>query len=218
MARRQAKRRKQKSKARMQLPAIRIGRIVAPVIAAGIVFATYQLSIALLDRPISDPDGPADSIRQPVVAPDRDVRPFQDVLIDLGGRLGLPGFVEADGAVKYPGGYSDYMVNHERAPGVGPLFGWRGEKGEEFGRGAPNPEQLQRYIDNGCFYFQELEPHQRFFKHANKGYLDWARSVGFLGTADQIVFQLYSEPLQRFRLAARGHGEVTPPLHHRRKC
>ena len=34
--------------------------------------------ISLLDRPISEADGPADSIRQPVVEPDRDVRPFQD--------------------------------------------------------------------------------------------------------------------------------------------
>jgi anaerobic selenocysteine-containing dehydrogenase len=37
--------------------------------------------ISLLDRPICDANGVADSIRQPVVAPDRDVRPFQDVLI-----------------------------------------------------------------------------------------------------------------------------------------
>ena len=44
--------------------------------------------ISLLDRPISEADGPADSIRQPVVEPDRDVRPFQDVLLDLGARLG----------------------------------------------------------------------------------------------------------------------------------
>src|SRR3546814_9980594 len=42
--------------------------------------------ISLLDRPISSADGPADAIRQPVVAPDRDVRPFQDVLIALGAR------------------------------------------------------------------------------------------------------------------------------------
>src|ERR671913_1036814 len=47
--------------------------------------------ISLLDRPISGPDGPADAIRQPVVRPDRDVRAFQSVLIDLGARLGLPG-------------------------------------------------------------------------------------------------------------------------------
>ena len=41
-------------------------------------------TISLLDRPISDADGPADAIRQPVFTPDRDVRSFQSVLIDLG--------------------------------------------------------------------------------------------------------------------------------------
>ena len=40
--------------------------------------------MSLLDRPISSADGPADAIRQPVVKPNRDVRPFQDVVIDLG--------------------------------------------------------------------------------------------------------------------------------------
>ena len=40
--------------------------------------------ISMLDRPISEADGPADSIRQPVVEPDRDVRAFQSVLLDLG--------------------------------------------------------------------------------------------------------------------------------------
>ena len=59
--------------------------------------------ISLLDRPISEPDGPADAIRQPVVAPDRDVRPFQDVLIDLGARLGLPGMTKDDGSAKVSG-------------------------------------------------------------------------------------------------------------------
>ena len=40
--------------------------------------------LSLLDRPISEPDAAADAIRWPVVAPDRDVRPFQSVLLDLG--------------------------------------------------------------------------------------------------------------------------------------
>ena len=36
----------------------------------------------MLDRPICSAEGPADSIRQPVTEPDRDVRPFQSVLLD----------------------------------------------------------------------------------------------------------------------------------------
>ena len=53
MARKQARRRKQKVTPRVKMPRIRIGRIVAPMAAAAIVFATYQLSLALLDRPIA---------------------------------------------------------------------------------------------------------------------------------------------------------------------
>ena len=166
--------------------------------------------ISLLDRPIGDADGPGDAIRYPVVEPDRDVRGFQSVLLDLGARLKLPGMVDAAGRPKFRD-YADYIVNHERAPGIGPLAGWRGADGASFGRGAPNPKQLERYIENGGFSRHELADDERYYKMANRGYLDFAVATGFLAKAEPIVFQLYSEPLQRFRLAARGHGAVTPP-------
>ncbi len=171
--------------------------------------------ISLLDRPISDADGPADAIRHPVVAPDRNVRPFQDVLLDLGWRLGLPALTKPDGSRKFPGGYPDYIVNHERGPGVGPLAGWRGKDGESFGKGEPNPGQLERYIANGGFHHHVLEPDQRYFKFTNRGYMEWAHKLGFLESLDRLVLQLYCEPLQRFRLAAEGHGAVRPPETHR---
>ncbi len=167
--------------------------------------------ISLLDRPISHADGPADAIRQPVVECGRDVRAFQSVLLDLGARLGLPGMVNADGTPKYPGGYPDYMVNHERSPGIGPLAGWRGAKGDEFGRGAANPNQLEAYVEHGCFWKHELAPGERFYKFANNDYLEFAKQMGFVASADQIVLQIYSEPLQKFRLAAQGHGAAVPP-------
>ena len=53
MARKQAKRRKQKKAKAFTMPKIRIGRIVAPLVAAGIIVATYQLTMAMLDRTIS---------------------------------------------------------------------------------------------------------------------------------------------------------------------
>ena len=167
--------------------------------------------ISLLDRPISCAEGPADSIRQPVVAPDRDVRPFQDVLIDLAARLSLPAFTNDDGSAKYPGGYPDYLVNHERLPGIGSLAGWRGPDADQHGRGEPNPRQLDEYIKNECFWHQPLPPSQHYYKHANRGYLDYAHQMGWIPETEQIVLQLYSEPLQNFRQAARGHGEVQPP-------
>ncbi|MSQ87226.1 MAG: formate dehydrogenase [Alphaproteobacteria bacterium] len=166
--------------------------------------------ISLLDRPISDADAAGDAIRQPVMAPDRDVRAFQTVLLDLGARLKLPGMVDEDGAPKYPGGYPDYIVNHERAPGIGPLAGWRGD-GTQQGHGAPNAAQLDNYIENGCFWRGEIPHDARYYKMANASYLAWSKQMGFIPKAEQIVLQIYSEPLQRFRNAARGHGAVQPP-------
>ncbi len=171
--------------------------------------------ISMLDRPISEADGPANSIRQPVVKPDRDVRPFQDVLLDLGARLGLPALVKQDGTPRYPGGYPDYIVNHERAPGLGPLAGFRGPEGRMSGRGPINPNQLEQYIKNGCYWFQEIPDRAKYYRHVNWDYLDWATFMGFLARPEPIIHQLYSEPLQKFRLAARGYGAVTPPAHHR---
>ncbi len=180
-------------------------------------------AISLLDRPISDADGAGDALRHPLFDPatqpgsdgrPRDVRGFQSVLIELGARIGLPGLVEADGSPKYRD-YADYIVRHERAPGVGLLAGWRGRDGDEHGKGAPNPDQLQRYIDNGGFWREEIPAHARYFKMANRGYLEWAQRLGFVGSTDPIVLQLYAEPLQKFRLAALGHGEHQPPERHR---
>jgi anaerobic selenocysteine-containing dehydrogenase len=171
--------------------------------------------ISLLDRPIGSAEGPADAIRQPVLQPDRDVRPFQDVLIDLGARLKLPGFVTAGGQKRYRD-YADYIVRHERKPGIGPLAGWRGEEGLGVGIGAPNPHQLERYIANGCFWQHHLPPEQRYFKHANRAYLETAAEMGFIERPRQIVLQLYVEALQKFRLAAQGHGPVQPPASERR--
>ena len=171
--------------------------------------------ISLLDRPISEPDGPADAIRQPVVKPDRDVRPFQDVLIDLGARLKLPGMVKEDGTPKFPGGYPDYIVNHERRPGIGPLAGYRGKNGGEFGRGEVNPRQLEQYIADGCFHIHHLPEHMRYFRHVNKDYIEWALDKGMRLTPTPVIFQLYSEPMQKMRLAARGHAAVVPPEAHR---
>jgi sulfite dehydrogenase (quinone) subunit SoeA len=182
-------------------------------------------AISLLDRPISDADGAADAIRQPVFDPAtqpaadggaRDVRGFQSVLLELGARLGLPGMVDDDGAPKYRD-YADYIVRHERAPGVGLLAGWRGADGSAHGRGAPNPDQLQRYIDHGGFWHAPVPESARYFKMANRDYLRWARDMGFVATDAPVVLQLYSETLQKFRLAAQGHGPHQPPDAHRER-
>jgi anaerobic selenocysteine-containing dehydrogenase len=172
--------------------------------------------ISLLDRPISDADGASDAIRQPVAAIDadgsgRDVRPFQDVLIELGTRLNLPGLVHDNGAAKYPDGYAQYIVEHERAPGIGLLAGWRGRDGAHAGVGEANPRQLDVYKANNCYWHTPVPAAGLYYKMANRDYLQWAKSLGFVGSTDAIVLELYSETLQRFRLAAQGHGAHQPP-------
>ena len=166
--------------------------------------------ISLLDRPIGSAHGPADAIRVPVLNPDRDVRPFQDVLIELAGHLGLPDFADDQGNQLYSS-YADYMVRHERTSGVGPLAGFRGEDGRKAGKGIPNPRQLERYVENGSFWKHHLPNEQLYYKHANQAYLTGAKSMGLIEDASQIVLQLYCETLQRFRLAADGHGPRRPP-------
>ncbi len=166
--------------------------------------------ISLLDRPICEADAIADSIRWPVVAPDRDVRGFQSVLIELGARLGLPGMVNADGSAKYKD-YADYIQMHERRPGVGPLAGFRGPDGKGKGRGEPNPDQIKAYIKNGGFWTDHIPPEAAFFKPWNAAYQDWAVKRGLYDKPQPYVFQLYVEPMQKFRLAAQGHGDIQPP-------
>jgi anaerobic selenocysteine-containing dehydrogenase len=167
--------------------------------------------ISLLDRPICDADGAADAIRQPVIQPDRDVRPFQDVLLDLGARLGLAALCKEDGVTpKFPGGLKDYIVNHQRRPGVGMLAGFRGN-GDQSGKGEPNPNQLERYIENGCHWRTEIPDNAKFFRHANADYFDWAIALGLKDLRDQIVLQIYSEPLRKFQLAGEGFGAKLPP-------
>jgi anaerobic selenocysteine-containing dehydrogenase len=52
---------------------------------------------------------------------------------------------------------------------------------------------------------------------ANRDYLQWSHAMGFIPNDQPIVLQLYSETLQKFRLAAQGHGAVQPPDAHRER-
>ena len=165
--------------------------------------------ISLLDRPICEAEAAVDGIRWPVVEPDRDVRGFQTALIQLGAKLGLPGFVTDDGSPKFAD-YADYMVRHERRPGVGPLMGWRGD-GDRTGRGAPNPDQLARYVENGGFCVAHVPEDAQFMKPWNRAYQDWAVGLGLYDKPQPYIFTLWSAPLRRFQLAAEGHGDRQPP-------
>ena len=167
--------------------------------------------ISLLDRPICEADAAADAIRWPVIEPDRNVRGFQSVLCELGARLHLPGFTNEDGSQKYAD-YADYIVNHIRKPGIGPLAGFRGD-GSDSGRGDINKDQLNRYIENGGFFVEHIPDGAHYYKPWNNKYQDWAVKMGLYDSPQPYLFQLYVEPMRRFQLAAEGHGDRQPPDH-----
>ena len=73
----------------------------------------------------------------------------------------------------------------------------------QIGRGAPNPDQLRRYVENHSFWRHHLPAEQLYYKHSNRAYLQGAKAMGLIDDDGKITLQLYSETLQKFRLAAR---------------
>jgi len=176
--------------------------------------------MSMLDRPISEFDGPADSVRIPVVPPKGECKPFQEVLIELASRLKFPAFVTADGARKYRD-YPDFIINYETEPGsgIGFLAGWRGRGGEKVMVGEPNPRQWEMYEKNNCVFHQRLPRSYQYMRNWNQGYHEWAQRTRVRRYTDPIVIQIYSEVLQKFRMAAEGRGDSPrrPPAHLRER-
>ena len=174
--------------------------------------------MSMLDRPISEYDGPVDSVRIPVVPPTGECKPFQEVLIEMGSRLGLPAFATPDGKRKYRD-YPDFVVNYETEPGsgIGFLAGWRGKGGEKFMKGEPNPNQWKMYEQNNCVFHYELPKSYQYMRNWNQGYLEWAQKHRLTRYAEPILIHIYSEVLQQFRLAARGKTQGKQPPERLRK-
>jgi anaerobic selenocysteine-containing dehydrogenase len=133
--------------------------------------------MSLLDRPISEFDGPIDSVRVPVVPVTGDCKPFQDVLIELAGRLGFPVFTR-DGKPKFKD-YEDFVVNFETEPGSGQgfLIGWRGKDGDKALVGEPNPRQWEKYAENNCFFHFPMPESMQYMRNWNQGYHEWAQQM-----------------------------------------
>ena len=172
-------------------------------------------AMSMLDRPISEFDGPADSVRVPVVPPTGQCKPFQEVLIELASRLQLPAFTTPDGARKYRD-YPDFIVNHQTAPdsGVGFLIGWRGKHGDKALVGEPNADQWEQYAKHNCVFHYRLPEALQYMRNCNGPYMQWAVDNGLRKFGEPIVIQLYSDVMQKFRLAAqrKTHGRQ-PPEH-----
>ncbi len=73
------------------------------------------------------------------------------------------------------------------------------------------------YEKNGCVYQHELPKSYQYMRNWNKGYLQWARAHGMTRYAEPITIHLYSEVLQKFRLAAQGKRAGRQPPDHLRK-
>ena len=161
--------------------------------------------ISLLDRPISEADAVCDSIRAPVLAPDRDVRPWQEVMVELAVRLGFPAFVNEDGSRRATRATRTSSRASRRRPGIGFLAGWRGEDGDVAAARRAEPAAVgARTRRTSASSSTSCPSNMRFYKFANRDYLEFARDAGFNASAEPIVMELYSETLQKFRLAGQG--------------
>jgi len=172
--------------------------------------------MSMLDRPISEFDGPVDSVRVPVVPPTGQCKPFQEVLVELASRLKLPAFTHTGGARKFSS-YTDFIVNFEPQPGIGFLMGWRGKDGDKHLRGEPNPQQWERYAENNCVFQYHLPASMHYMRNWNREYLDFAMDKGWRQKNDPVQLALYSDTLQHFRLAAQGKTRGRQPPEHLRE-
>jgi anaerobic selenocysteine-containing dehydrogenase len=171
--------------------------------------------MGMLDRPISEFDGPVDSVRIPVVQPLGECKPFQEVLIELAGRLQFPAFTTPEGTRKFTG-YPDFVVNFQPQPGIGFLMGWRGKNGDEHLRGEPNPKQWEAYEQNNCVFQYHMPQSMHYMRNWNREYLDFAKDKGWRQKNDPVQLAIYSDTLQAFRLAAQGKSAGRQPPEHLR--
>ena len=166
--------------------------------------------MGMLDRPISEFDGPVDSVRVPVLPPTGQCKPFQEVLIELASRLKFPAFTSPEGGRKFTG-YPDFVVNFQPQPGIGFLMGWRGKDGDQHLRGEPNPKQWEMYEQNNCVFQYHMPETMHYMRNWNREYLDFAKEKGWRQKNDPVQLALYSDTLQSFRLAAQGKSRGRQP-------
>jgi anaerobic selenocysteine-containing dehydrogenase len=149
-------------------------------------------------------------VRVPVVPPAGECRPFQDVIVDLGKRLGLPAFAPYEN-------YVDFVTRFQTEPGSGQgfLIGWRGKDGKHALVGEPNPSQWEQYAANNCVFHEPMPESHQYMRNWNQDYHEWAQRMKLRRHPDPIMIQVYAEVLQRFRLAAKGKGpsKRRPPAH-----
>ena len=165
--------------------------------------------ISLLDRPICEADAAADAIRWPVVEPDRDVRGFQSVLVDLGARLGLPGFVNDDGSAEIRR-LRRLHRQPRTPPGHRPAGRFPLAKDGKPGAGRqPRPDrQLYR---KRRFLVEHIPDEAHYYKPWNSAYQDWAVEWASMTARSPICSSSMSNRCANSNWPPKGTATVSRP-------
>jgi anaerobic selenocysteine-containing dehydrogenase len=174
--------------------------------------------MSMLDRPISEFDGPVDSVRIPVVPPTGDCKPFQEVLIELGTRLKLPAFVTKEArASSATTRTSSSTGKPSRAPASASSPAGAARAARSRCAASRIPNQWEMYKKNNCVFHYELPKSYQYMRNWNKGYLEWSQRNRITRYAEPILIHLYSEVLQTLPPAAQGKGFSRKPPEHLKK-
>jgi anaerobic selenocysteine-containing dehydrogenase len=73
------------------------------------------------------------------------------------------------------------------------------------------------YAKNNCVFHYQLPRSYQYMRNWNQGYLEWAQRHRLTRYAEPILIHIYSEVLQKFRLAALGKGLTRQPPDRLRK-
>ena len=73
------------------------------------------------------------------------------------------------------------------------------------------------YEKNNCVFHYELPRSYQYMRNWNQGYLEWAKRHSLLRYTEPVNIHIYSEVLQKFRLAAQGKSDGKQPPDHLRK-
>ncbi len=161
-------------------------------------------AISLLDRPISEPDAAADAIRHPILKPDRDVgRGRTCWSSSRRGSSFRRSRARTARASSPTTATSSSITRNFPASAFSPAGAAR--TANRICAASRIPKQWEKYIEHQSFFTYPWPENMRYYRFANKDYLEFAEKHALFGTPPvQVILQMYSEPLQKFRLAGQG--------------
>ena len=162
--------------------------------------------MSMLDRPISEFDGPVDSVRIPVLPPTGQCKPFQEVLVELAGAAEVPGLHprrrQRASSATTPTSSSTTRPRRARASASWPAGAARAAR--RACAASPTRSSGRCTRRTTASSSTTCRRSCQYMRNWNDDYMRWAQSAGLRRDRDPIVIHLYSEFLQRFRLAAQG--------------